>query len=412
MKKIKSFLEKFKHLSKWQIIRLSICLACLIIYFVASTWMNFKISLLNDQLVSNRWSSDGSFGQASIFFSQGTSVTESKIKEFEYRISNAMTEDAIDDGTDEEDTIDNWTDCYSSVGSITAMANNKSVEATAIGTGGDFFVFHPVTLITGSYYNGDDLMNDKVVIDENLAWQLFGSNDIIGETIEISGVPHIITGVARFDSDKMSKAAGINGPICFLSYYSLYNYGSVYGTSVSSAFRSSSDTKSSDSSSTSNASNSTSDSASYSESDPGAISCYEVVMPNPVDGYARSVLAGKLGMDEKSVLVVDNKERFGIIPMLNVINAFPTRSMRTFNVTFPYWENIARGWEDILAMVVMAQLLLYILVFLLIVWITVSWYNNRTWRTKDVIKKINDKVYDFQSHNKRRKNNGKIKKTS
>ena len=113
--------------------------------------MNFKISLLNDQLVSNRWSSDGSFGQASIYFTQGTAVTESKIKEFEYRISKALTEDAIDDGTDEEDTIDNWTDCYSSVGSITARANNKSVEATAIGTGGDFFVFHPVTLITGSY---------------------------------------------------------------------------------------------------------------------------------------------------------------------------------------------------------------------------------------------------------------------
>lgn len=397
MKKIKSFLEKIKHLSKWQIIRLSICLACLIIYFVASSWMNFKISLLNDQLVSNRWSSDGSFGQASIYFTQGTAVTESKIKEFEYRISKALTEDAIDDGTDEEDTIDNWTDCYSSVGSITAMANNKSVETTAIGTGGDFFVFHPVTLITGSYYNGDDLMNDKVVIDENLAWQLFGSNDIIGETIDISGVPHIITGVARFDSDKMSKAAGINGPICFLSYYSLYNYGSVYGTSVSSAFRSSSDTKASDSSSTNNASNSKSDSASYSESDPGAISCYEVVMPNPVDGYARSVLAGKLGMDEKSVLVVDNKERFEIIPMLNVINAFPTRSMRTFNVTFPYWENIARGWEDIFAIIFAIRVICVLVLACMLVYKIVYSYRHKKWTAKGIYTYILDRKYDLES---------------
>ena len=41
------------------------------------------------------------------------------------------------------------------------------------------------------------LMKDYCVIDEDAAWQLFGSNDVAGMTVYIGGVPHIVTGVIR-----------------------------------------------------------------------------------------------------------------------------------------------------------------------------------------------------------------------
>ena len=391
MDKLKTFFDIFKHLRVRQIIRLLICAVCIVIYVVLTIWMNLKVSELDDQLVSKRWNSEGGFGQASIFFSQGTTVTEDKIKEFEYRISKALTEDSVDDGTDDNgDTTANWTDCYSSVGSITASVGTKSVEATAIGTGGDFFIFHPVTLLSGSYYDDDDLMNDRIVIDENLAWQLYGSNDIIGQTIEIGGVPHIIAGVTRFDNSKMIKASGIEGPVCFLSYYSLYNYGTVYGASTGSkavaTTASATDKKTEDTST-----------ASTATSDPGAISCYEVVMPNPVEGYARSVLAGKLGMKENNIFTVDNDKRFGPVALLNVLNAFPTRSMRTFNITFPYWENIARGWEDILAICLAIRFICVLIVVAILVYKIVYSYNHKKWTIESVSRYISDRIYDIQS---------------
>ncbi|MCR4904167.1 MAG: ABC transporter permease [Butyrivibrio sp.] len=312
-----------------------------------------------------------------MFFAQGTSVTEDKIKEIRYNIDKAMIEDSLTDAESDEDSAVNWIDCYSSVGTISASANKKTVEATAIGTGGEFFLFHPLYLLAGSYYNSDDLMNDKVVIDENLAWQLYGSSDIIGQTIEISGVPHIIAGVTKMDNDKMTKAAGVSGAYCFLSYSSLYNYGTVTGVSFSNV-------------------GSSGEEGDLATSDPGAISCYEVVMPNPVDGYARSVLAGKIGFKEPDIQTVDNTLRYGFINLINVLNNFSTRSMRTFNVTYPYWENIARGWEDILSLIMLVRFICIVFVLAILVWRIVYGYRHKKWTAEGVWQDIKDRKYDLE----------------
>ena len=41
------------------------------------------------------------------------------------------------------------------------LSNGKTnLTADAIGIGGDFFLFHPLTLLNGSYFSGNDLMKD------------------------------------------------------------------------------------------------------------------------------------------------------------------------------------------------------------------------------------------------------------
>lgn len=50
-------------------------------------------------------------------------------------------------------------------------------------------MFHPLKLITGSYFSGNDLMQDYCIIDQDAAWQLFGSNDVVGMTVYIGNVP-------------------------------------------------------------------------------------------------------------------------------------------------------------------------------------------------------------------------------
>ena len=37
-------------------------------------------------------------------------------------------------------------------------------------------------------------MDDKVIVDEDAAWQLFGSNDVVGMQIIIGGIPITLPG--------------------------------------------------------------------------------------------------------------------------------------------------------------------------------------------------------------------------
>ena len=70
---------------------------------------------------------------------------------------------------------------FSPIERITLQNGKKSVSAKAIGVAGDFFLFHPLKLLDGSFFSGSDVMQDYVVIDEDMAWQLFGSNDVAGK---------------------------------------------------------------------------------------------------------------------------------------------------------------------------------------------------------------------------------------
>lgn len=71
--------------------------------------------------------------------------------------------------------------------------------------GGEWFSFHPLTLRSGSYINEDSLMHDQVLLDEKLAWQIFGSYELAGMTVTIGDKPFVVAGVVAIESDKASQ---------------------------------------------------------------------------------------------------------------------------------------------------------------------------------------------------------------
>ncbi|MBQ9123412.1 MAG: ABC transporter permease [Lachnospiraceae bacterium] len=330
-------------------------LISLLIFGVLFGVIHILAGSLDTQNMAKRWSKseESRAAQVSVFFSENLGTSEDEILNFEHRLDSALVEASIVNTSENPDSR-LWIDAYSATGTITLEKGDKNVSVSAIGVGGEFFQFHPLKLESGSYFSGNDVMQDYCVVDEEIAWQLFGSNDIAGQIITIKGVPHIITGVIERQQDRLSKAAGLDSSVVYVSYNTLVNYGRA-----------------------------------------NSICCYEIVMPNPVKNYAFNYLKEQLGSNEAESEVVENTSRYGLLSLLQVLREFGTRSMNGKAIIYPYWENVARGYEDILATLLLVAVifLLYPLV-LVIIALRKAWVR-RTWTAKSVYLKIKDKWERF-----------------
>lgn len=63
-----------------------------------------------------------------------------------------MLQEASITETSENPSARLWVDAYSADGKITLVNGKNTLDANAIGIGGDFFMFHPLKLITGAYF--------------------------------------------------------------------------------------------------------------------------------------------------------------------------------------------------------------------------------------------------------------------
>ena len=347
-------MRKFlKSLTVKQIVLAVIVFSCILLWGVLTILGTVKKNGLEDQNVARRWAPEGGSAQISCFFTESTEVDKNKIMTFEQKLDSVLLESSIT-ASNEEARL--WADAYSAPGTVTLANGKKTLEAQALGIGGDFFLFHPVRLLNGSYFSGEDLMHDKVLIDEDAAWQLFGSNDVAGMEVTIGGVPHYISGVIKRDSGKLNEAAGLNKTLIYLSEESLAEYGETAG-----------------------------------------INAYELVMPNPVSGFAYQKVKESFGIDENGMWVVDNSARYGFKPLFMVISEFGTRSMNAHAIQYPYWENVARGWEDIFAVVLVLQIIFLLIPACILLVSFILWWKRKKWTGKDflhVLQKGKDTVCD------------------
>ena len=150
-------------------------------------------SCLPSRRLADKWSAGESYSQVSVFFADSVELDldrlNATIDRFEKKLDEVLEQstESVEAGF--------WTYGYSSDSSLFVMREAVVVEAAVTGVGEDFFMFHPLRLVSGSYIYGSDLMRDRVVIDSELAWQLFGATDVAGMAIEMGGLPYIIAGV-------------------------------------------------------------------------------------------------------------------------------------------------------------------------------------------------------------------------
>ena len=286
-------------LRKNQIIRLILALCCLLVFFILLI-LNRQISgTLPAQYAAERWQNNISSAQMSIFFKQEAEFSTDSIQNLHESIDERLTAQAL---TPENAQARLWYDAYSSQAGQMEISGSRKGTAQALVTviGGDFFLLHNSRLISGGYFHANDLMQDRVVIDTQLAWQLFGSSDVAGLELTIQNHRCQIAGVIQPEDDYASKTAYGEIPRIYLSYdFYQKNWEEI------------------------------------------SVACYEAVLPNPVRGFARSLLTEFLSEYEKNSIMLQNTGRYALSGRWNTL-----RNLRSLMVSetvlYPYWENAAR----------------------------------------------------------------------
>ncbi|MDE5792115.1 MAG: ABC transporter permease, partial [Oscillospiraceae bacterium] len=208
-----------KKLQKRQIFRFFSALLCLVLVLVLTCVSNMLSGLLYSQQAGERWQgdSDTRFAQISVFFRQDSDFTINHIDSLHESIESYLTSASLEASSDSARL---WYDCYSTQGgqiSITGTRKN-SAKALVTAVGGDFFTMHTPELADGSYFQDSDIMQDRVVIDTTLAWQLFGSSQVAGMELKINQKTCLISGVIKPETDYASKTAYGDTPRIYMSY--------------------------------------------------------------------------------------------------------------------------------------------------------------------------------------------------
>lgn len=278
-----------------------ICGALLLLGLVCALAVGLLSRRLLTQQEAERWQgeSEQSFIQHSCFLADGAKVGLNEVYAFRYAMLDAFREAGIE----WSDGVYPFVDAWSREDKVTISGDKRSTEAPVLAVGGEFFAFHPLRLISGSYISESDLSPDRVVLDRELAWELFGGVELVGMSVQINGVDFVVGGVVDRESDSASRRAYTGEKGFFMSYDA---YRVITGQD--------------------------------------SVGCYEVVIPEAVKGYGAQLIAEKFPLDDGEAVV--NTGRFDFWRLMRIAKDLPSRAAHAGSVRYPYWENAARITEN------------------------------------------------------------------
>jgi len=315
MRRENKLIEINKAQLKKIIIIVSINVLCLIAFFVCLILSNSISVPLRSQQAARAWAGQSGerFAQLSAFFPESSGFNEESVFQLRREIDRALLSASLESAPGRTLYTDAWS-AEAGV-SVTSERERNPVAVTAVAVGGDFFMFHPLFLRDGNYLTPDDLMKDRVIIDEVLAWRLFGAIRVAGFEISINNKIFQIAGVISRESDFASSEAFTDEFGLFITF----------------------------------------DALSAMTEGGAEIRTYEIVMPDPITGFAKRAFTENIG--SQRVYIVENSERFSLGNSFARIGSFGRNSMRTDAISLPYWENAARIAEDWLALLLLLSLM-------------------------------------------------------
>lgn len=313
---------------------------------------------------SEKWDSDGGYSQISCFFSEDAGVTIDNIGGVKASLLTSLKNISIVP----EENQKLIPEAYStSAGQATVKSDttNGRSNAELMAVGGDFFLFRDFELLDGSYFSENDIMQDGVVIDRNLAWSLYGSDHVSGKNVYIDGTKFYISGVienpkttAKKDNDDDKNNNDDEIPVAYISYSGadlINNFSSSdFKGSLSDSFMGGNDN--------------------FMPANTGLkkITCYECIVPNPVENYAYNAVDSYFKTSYKNNYnIVNNSERFKPSVRAKAFKNLSDYAVISNSVIYPYWENSSRIVEFKLTSLYFYRRLTYIIPVLTILYLLV-----------------------------------------
>lgn len=292
----------------------------------ACKWTGYTHVLLTQQ-AAERWRGDSedSFAQVSVFLPDSGKTAPEELRSFGDNINTKL----IAAGMEAPETGALWSMAGSGLSLVSVTGDRGTSMATVVGVWGNFSLFHPYEMLSGSFLTADDLMDDRVVLDYDLAWKLFGASSLEGMSVKINGKPYYVAGVARRETDGFTKAAYTDeNPMIFMSYSAMTALDETAG-----------------------------------------ITCIEIACADPITGYAKSIAAERYDTLGK---VVENSARYDYLSIISYFTEFGKNQIQTGGVSYPYWENAARVSESYVARLLLFIILLSLFPLFCVIWLLVE----------------------------------------
>lgn len=316
---------------------------------------------LPDQQVALRWSAEEPYSLVSVYSEGIKSMTLNDIFTARVNIEKKLVENSI---AAEKENARVWADAFSSAQELVAVgAGTSSSEAHLIVTGGDFALFHPMDFISGSFYTEDMVMQDNVVIDEVLAWRLYGSSNIVGKPVIINEKYYFVSGVFRQSENKNVEKVYGDKPRIFMSYR---------GYDIMSPNRA------------------------------ADFMCYEACLPNAVSGFGKKILTEAMGFEENTDRVMENSTRYSLKNRFGIIRDFGMRSVVDSPVYYQYWENAARITDDKAALLLVMQIMGLVLPICTVVYYIHKLIKNRKKLAQKALEALKEGLHKINTRRKQK----------
>ncbi len=276
----------------------AVCAVVIGILELAAAGMKDDLEYLG---AGERWSSDGErFAVIAMYSEDGSGVTADQAESWVNSIDNALLNSSV---SPKHENARSWTYTYMADDNLRITGPMTSANAEVIAAGGDFFVFHQMQFKYGSPFLNDKSNPMGIVIDRDLAWKLFGAENIVGMTVTISDIEYTVVGVVEKESDSGTYGYTYgDSPRMYMSYA---GYVKIAG-------------------------------------DGANITMFETALPNAVKGFAMNIFTGAVSYNEDTAELIEATERFSLTNRFNNMKTLKYSWIRENKIEYPYWENEAK----------------------------------------------------------------------
>ena len=247
-----------------------------------------------------RWSADGSpYAVIAAYMEDGCGTDENTVIGWEMSMESALTEAAVSSIGGRR-----WAYAASFDTTLSLYGPKGSVTAEVTVCKGDFFTFHSFDYVCGSGFRDDPSNPMGVVLDELLAWKLFGATNIVGMTFTSGEEEYTVVGVCRPESKHGAYAYTYGErPRMYMSY------------------------------------------AGYSKIGDGVFTVYETALPDPVNSFGKNIFDTVVSPNTDMSDVIEATDRFSLENRFSNMKKLGYSWISINKLEYPYWENEARVYD-------------------------------------------------------------------